>query len=167
MIHVEPNSYNLLLRYNNYKKTDFIQEHLACLKSTDHVWILKTGKQLPQAKIKMVLDNGGVVILRAPQSAGGKYYLAHIVESFNGDPSPDMEFPEYYYDMLDDENLWTVESVSGTWFKVDQIEDMPEEAIIHLRLISNGKLADEVIKTTRSATMYVSRDIAFSGIEIK
>lgn len=31
-----------------------------------------------------------------------------------------MEYPDYYHEMIDDEKLWMIDSLAGTWFKVDK-----------------------------------------------
>lgn len=165
MMRIKSNQKMLLLRYNNYKSTDFICEHSKCIQENHHVWTLKTGKMIPKDKIQSVIDDGGFIVLKAPKSSGGKYHLAHMRSSFNGSPTKEMVYPNYYEKMIADENLWMIDSLEGTWIEIDQIANLPNEAIPHIRLISNGKLADEVIKTTRSATMYVTSDIDFETEE--
>lgn len=155
----------LLIRFNNYKSTDFICEHNKCIQDNHHVWTLKTGKMIPIVKMQSIIDDGGFVVLKAPKSSGGKYYLAHARSSFNGVPTREMVYPDYYKKMIADENLWMIDTLEGTWIEIDQISALSDEIIQHIKLISNGKLADDVIKTTRSATMYVTSDIDFEATE--
>ena len=68
--------------------------------------------------------------------------------------------------MIDDANLWMVDSLDGTWFNIDCIELIPESYIDNLYLISNNKKVNEVIYKTRSATMYVICDIELRTKEI-
>lgn len=43
-----------------------------------------------------------------------------MIDAYNGEPKSDMEYPDYYHEMIDDEKLWMIDSLAGTWFKVDK-----------------------------------------------
>ena len=47
---LKANSKVLVLRFNNYKKWNFIEEHTRILNSTKYVWILKAGKYIKEQK---------------------------------------------------------------------------------------------------------------------
>lgn len=163
---IKKNSRMLLLRYSNYRKNDFIQEHISCINKDGHVWMLKTGKHLQLEKVRTVLGDDGFLILRAPKSAGGEYYFAHVIDIFNGEVKKEMIFPEYYKDLIMDDKFWMVDSLDGTWFKIDRIEKLPEEGVEKLRLISNGKTVEEVLNRTRSATLYIECIAEFTTKEL-
>lgn len=148
----------LLIRFNNYKMVDFIAEHQSIIKKDGFVWMMKGGKQQDQSKISKLIDNKGYLILRAPKKAGGDYYIAHILESYNGSPTTEMNYPTYYNDMVEDESLWSFDSLVGTWFRVDFIKRIPKDQIKHIKLVSNGKMAEEVLNASMTSTMYVKND---------
>lgn len=163
MVVLKKNTAILLFRYNNYKNYDLIKEHKEKLSKAGSVWVLKTGKYMPETKVKMIMESGGLMLLRAPKKSGGGYTYAHIKSVYAGTPKKDMNYPEYYNEMLMDDSLWIVDSLDGTWFEIDMLADVPSNASEHIHLLSNGKLVEDVIKTTRSAMMYVTSD---SDIEI-
>ena len=165
-MNVENGTKMILIRYNIYKNNDFISEHKLILSAQEHVWILKTGKEIPETKLHAYVGDGGYLVLRSPKSQGGNYYLAHVVDSYNGEPKRDMKYPDYYHEMIDDEKLWMIDSLAGTWFKVNKIERINDSTVSKLRLISNGKNVDEVIRTTRSTTMYITCDSTFDSQEL-
>lgn len=99
--------------------------------------------------------NGGDLILRSPKAEGGKYYKAKVKSVYTGELKSQMRCPEYYKTMLDDEDLWFLDSLEGTWFEIESIEEMLESDAEKLVLISNGKKAVDVLSTTRSSMVYV------------
>lgn len=147
----------LLIRYNRYKKYDFVKEHSRCLTSKHNAWMLKAGKRMPEKKSTEIM-RGGWVILRSPKRDGGVYCLAHVVSMFYGEPNPSMHFPDYYYEMLSDNSLWMFGSLAGTWFEIDSFHFVKETFKDHLQLLSNKKYVEDVIRSTRSATLYVELD---------
>ena len=158
---LKANSKVLVLRFNNYKKWNFIEEHTRILNSTKYVWILKAGKYIKEHQIEDVLRNGGNLILKEPKKDGGKYYYLHICDFYNGNVEDEFNFPQYYYEMLDDYEYYTMEELSGTWIKVDYLKQL-ENGLDRLRLISNDKGLDETISSTRSALLY-----AYSNTDIE
>lgn len=160
---IEANKAMLLIRYNNYKKTDFIEEHNKVIASNGYVWMLKTGKTIVEAKLKKVLEETDILLLRAPKKDGGKYYITNIEEYRYGDSEAGMKFPKYYKNLVEDEALWEIDSLSGTWLKIGPIREMPKEVVSKFQLISNNKNIEDVINSTRSATLYV---ISIKNVEL-
>ena len=158
---IKANQKMLLLRYSNYKKYNFIDEHRKILAEEGTVWMLKIGKNIPEYKLKEIYAEGGLLILRSPKADGSKYYAIEVTSCFNGEPDFEMIFPEYYETMLDDEDMWTMDSLQGTWFKVTSIKELPEEVSSHFSLLSNGKMIEDVLNSTRSSMIYIKSDIDF------
>lgn len=159
---ISPQQQGLLMRFSNYKRYSFIDELNRSIMKVGSGWFLKTGKTIPQAKLQPIIQNGGFFILKAPKADGDDYYIAHITESFNGSPKSEMIYPSYYDDMVEDDNLWMMDSLEGTWLKTDYVGRMRIEDIKHLYLCSNKKPADVVAHSTRSSTMYIYSDIELS-----
>jgi hypothetical protein len=155
---IEKNKAVLLFRYNNYKKTDFIEEHNNAADENGYVWMLKAGRKLIEAKLCQVKDESGIMILKAPKNAGGNYYCAQIFNYWFGSPNKSMNFPVYYEELIDDERLWQIESLDGTWLKIGKITALSSETVQELRLISNNKKIEDVIGSTMSSTLYVQSD---------
>ena len=158
---IKANEKMLLLRYSNYKKFNFIEEHQKTLAAEGTVWMLKIGKKIPETKLKDIYEHGGVLILRSPKASGSKYYAAQIKKCFNGEPDFEMLYPEYYETMLDDDDMWTMDSLEGTWFQVTAVKELSEDAAFHFFLISNGKPVEEVLSSTRSSMIYIKSDKDF------
>ena len=158
MILVEANTKMLLMRFNAYKNNDFIKAHKEIIDKNDCVWMLKIGRTIQQDKIHSLMRNKGYLVLHAPKRLGGNYYIARIVDSFNGLPSDNMEFPMYYYDMLKDPSVFSLTSLEGTWIKISSIELIPKEHINSIKLVSNNRDVEEVINTTMTPTLYIYND---------
>lgn len=150
---------SLLLRINNYKNKDFIEEHNKIIQKYGYVWMLKAGRKLVQSKLDTVMNDSAVLILKAPKKTGGGYFYTSINEYCIGKERPDMIYPDYYKELIDDEVYWQVESLDGTWLKIGEIKSLPEEKVSKLKLLSNGKLVCDVVGTTMSATLYVKSDV--------
>lgn len=155
---IEANKAVLLIRYNNYKKTDFILEHNKIVSDKGYVWMLKAGRKLVESKLLKVINETGVVILKAPKNSGGNYYYAKIQDYRFGIQSRDMISPDYYKILVDDESLWQIESLDGTWLKIGEIKPLSINVIERFKLISNGKKVDDVIRSTMSSTLYIQND---------
>ncbi len=121
--------------------------------------MLKIGKMIPESKLSELYHDGGYLILRSPKSDGGKYYLLTIKSAFNGATNGQMLFPEYYKEMLEDDNVWLMDDMTGTWFEVSRIKELSKEYSSHLTLVSNGKKVEDVLNSTRSSMIYVVSDI--------
>lgn len=145
----------LLLRYNRYKMSDFIEAHRHIIDKNGFVWMLKIGKRLPALSLQSILDGSKTIILKAPKGDGGQFYKLDLLDYHNGDALNDFCYPEYYEEMVEDEEVWMLDSLSGTWLKVKNIVQLSDADINKLRLISNDKLANDVLNCTRSAVLYV------------
>ncbi len=145
----------LVLRFNNYKEWNFIEEHRKLLKKHNYVWILKAGKPINISTMKNIIDEGGHLILKEPKNDGGRFYYMHILEFNNGMPQKEYIYPEYYKNMLENEECYILESLEGTWLKIDVVCEINHQ-VEHLKLISNGKRLDETLLKTRSSLLYVN-----------
>lgn len=158
---IQPKKKMLLLRYNNYKNNDFIEAHNGVVDKNGYSWMLKIGKDITKFKLEQVMSDGGLLILKAPKSAGGLYYISTIIEYYFGENKKDMVFPGYYHDMVNDVNLWQMSGLEGSWLKVERIVPLPDGFEKNLTLVSNSKKVDEVVKRTRSSMLYVQSEIDY------
>lgn len=92
----------LLFRFRSYGKNNFIESHKKILNEKKYVWMLKLGKRTSTEKLRDILDEGGWLILRAPKSEGSKSFIARYVAFSENEPE-DMIYPEYYQEIIDDE----------------------------------------------------------------
>ena len=145
----------LLLRYNRYKRSNFIEAHQRIINEKGFAWMLKIGKRLPAISLQSILDGSKTVILKAPKGDGGQFYKLDLLDFHNGDALSDFCYPEYYKEMVEDEDVWMLDSLAGTWLKVKNIIQLSDADINKLRLVSNDKLAKDVLNRTRSAVLYV------------
>lgn len=114
------------------------------------------GKCIPENKLQKMYEYGGVMYLRSPKIEGEKFYKAIIKAYYSGEPKRNMIFPKYYDEMLNDEDLWLVDSLSGTWFEIVEIKEISKTQAERLKLVSNGKRAVDVLSCTRSSMLYVN-----------
>lgn len=151
-MHIEANKNLLLFRYSNYRRTDFIGEHLQVIHKYGYTWLVKAGKRTSVEKIKKMMSDGGFVILKSPTKDGNKYYAAVCTEFLEDTPKEGEPFPLYYNDFLND--LYDVTTYQ--WFKVVDIyrikEDQVDGMVLHQ---SNRKIVD-VLGTTRTAVMFLN-----------
>lgn len=155
---IEAGKSALLIRYNNYKKTNFIEEHNKVVETNGCVWMLKAGRRLVDKKIDKVINESALLILKAPKSSGGEYYYAEVLDFRYGDREKKEDSPAYYENLVEDERLWQIESLTGTWLKVGEIKPLKKSVIEKLRLLSNGKRVVDVINSTMSSSLYVCSD---------
>lgn len=153
----------LLFRYNNYKKTAFIDEHRAVMKENGYVWMLKVGKRSSLEKLQEIKEKGGWMALRSPKADGSKTYFARFTEVSEETPS-DMTFPEYYDEILTENQVFTegYAPVTHQWFKIEFMSEAENEAAEQLVLSKTLKPVDEVITTTRTAVMFIHNVKALS-----
>lgn len=155
---IASNTNMLLFRFSNYKKTNFIKEHLEVLNEEGCVWMLKAGKRSSLDKLKKIKKYGGWMVLRAPKADGSKSYLARFIDVIEEDPD-DLIYPTYYNQILEsDENTdlrFDFGSVSHQWFKLDILTELSEESAHNLVVTNSGKNVEEVIGTTRTAVMFI------------
>lgn len=155
---IQSNQYMLLLRYNNYGNTDFINEHKSVIDKNGFTWVLKIGKEIPNQKLNRVLEEGGVLFFRAPKASGGTYHIAKVEDYAYGKAPKDNIFPEYYHQMENDRKMWQLVNLQGTWLRISTIDPLPEGMESALRLVSNSKMVSEVVTSTRSSVLYVTSD---------
>ncbi len=147
----------LVLRFNNYKKYKFIDEHSKILESNKSVWLLKGGKAINSKTMDNILSEGGHIILKEPKKDGGKYYYVHAREFYNGKNKETFAFPCYYNEMIDDYNCIYMEKLEGTWINIDFIKEF--NGVKNLKLISNGKNVEDIIASTRSSLIYAQSNL--------
>ena len=163
---IDKNSEMLLFRFSNYKRFSFLQEHVSVIKNTGHVWMLKLGRQSNKNKIKDIMDSGGWMILRAPKADGGNSFLAKFSEV--GDKVPaDETYPTYYHEILNgtDEEFY-FSSAARQWFKLEKICPITDDEAASLVISKTGKKVDDVIKTTRTAVMFVKNEAPIGVREV-
>ena len=145
----------MLFRYNNYQKTDFIEEHKKILKKNGHVWMLKVGKKASKEKLDKILSDGGWMVLRAPKADGSISYIARFSEYLETQPIK-AAFPAYYESFLNGEDSYGFDLSSEQWFKIEEIQELKDEDAAGLALEKTGKMVEDVIGTTRTAVMYIT-----------
>lgn len=152
---MKANKKMMVLRVNQYKSYDVINEHNKILAEKGYVWILKMGKPIPEKAIKGVIDESGILILKMPKSNGGDFYYAKLIECHNGDPEIDYIYPSYYNEMVETPNYDHDYSLCGSWLKISEIKELPLEAVKRLVLINTGNSLIDVVNSTRTSFMYV------------
>lgn len=161
-MNIKKNQHGMLVRYNNYKYYSFIDEVKMIINEKGFCWFFKVGKVIPCKKVQDIVRSGGFIVLKAPKSEDDKYFFAHATDSYTGLPRKDMPYPSYYTAMINDDSMWMIESLEGTWIKIDYVGELTHDNINHLFLLSNNKPLDVVVHSTRSATMYLYSDIDLS-----
>lgn len=145
----------LLFRFRSYGKNNFIESHKKILNEKKYVWMLKLGKRTSTEKLRDILDEGGWLILRAPKSEGSKSFIARYV-SFSENEPEDMIYPEYYQEIIEDEESEYFEGNSiMQWFKINLLTEIDEVTADMLVMAKSEKKVNEVIGTTRTAVMFV------------
>ena len=145
----------LLFRFRSYGKNNFIESHKKILNERKYVWMLKLGKRTSTEKLRDILDEGGWLILRAPKSEGSKSFIARYVAFSENEPE-DMIYPEYYQEIIDDEESEYFEGNSiMQWFKINLLTEIDEVTADMLVMAKSEKKVNEVIGTTRTAVMFV------------
>ena len=155
---IKKNDQVLVLRYISYEDYDFIKEHQTIIDKTDSVWLFKFGKQVSRVSAEKVINNGGHLLLRQPKKDGGKLYYSKILGFMNGKFTKDMSFPDYYFKAKLGERVGWLE---GSWFKINQMKEVPEEFYNHFKMIKNDKLINDVLNETRTSVLlaYSDKDI--------
>lgn len=148
---VKANKEILVVRFSQYKKVDFIEEHLKLIRKIGNVWMLKIGRKIPEKSLKNVLSENGMILLKAPKKVGGKYYLAMVEEYHNGLPKDSFVYPDYYKEIIEDCFGFSLE---GTWIKVNCIKEMPKDLLNNFQMSKNGKPLENVINSTRTSVLY-------------
>lgn len=153
---ITANTEMLLFRFNNYKRTTFIDEHLKVLNQNGYVWMLKVGKRTSLQKLNEIAKAGGWIVLRAPKADGSKSSLAKYVEVIEETPE-DLAYPEYYDEIISGNEVFFngFAEVTHQWFKLTLLGDLKESDASKLVLSKTKKPIAEVIPTTRTAVMFI------------
>lgn len=164
---IKKNTEMLLFRYSNYDQFSFIDEHIAILDKYRHVWMLKLGKRTSLVKLKAILENGGWLILRSPKGDGSRCYIAQFTEMVEELPG-DGFYPKYYQKILEGitENDFYYSEPSFQWFKIITIKSIDESVVDSLVMSKTGKMVNDVIKTTRTAVMFIKNTVPIEMPEV-
>ena len=141
----------LILRVSSYRSFDFVGEHSKALEQGNGVWLLKTGKLIPEKALNSIIEAGGVIILRTPKKQGGQWYLSSFDQYHIGKPTLEMNYPSYYKLLC---AQWEIDSLYGTWLHIYDLHEISENMVSHLALCANAHSVLEVINTTRTAYLY-------------
>ena len=155
---IKENTQMLLFRFRDYKSKDFIEEHTRILLEKGFVWMLKAGKKTSERKLRQILDDGGWMILRAPKSKGSKMFLAQYT-TFQCIEPKETIYPTYYTDFInqdDDEDEYYRDNTVLQWFRLISLVPFPEKSKQCIVLSKSFSPVDNVIKTTRTAVMFVT-----------
>lgn len=163
---IEAQTDMLLFRYKSYAKTDFINEHISILKDNGYVWMLKVGKRTSLDRINHILKAGGWMILRSPKVDGSKFYLAKFTEMSEDEPE-DNVYPEYYQEILDDDDNLVFETLNYQWFKITMLIELDEVYSKTLCMSNTNKKVIDVIDTTRTAVMFIRNESAITYEEAR
>lgn len=143
----------MTIRYTQYRSIDFIAEHKKLIDRHGSVWMLKVGRKIPIISLEEVARESGLIILKAPKVAGGKYYIAPLIHYHNGMPLQDFNYPKYYEDMIDSQREYEI-SLDGTWLEIGRIVSLPADALNSMLMKKSGKKLLDVIGSTRTSIMY-------------
>lgn len=155
----------LLMRFANYKKHSFVDEHNSIVADDGSAWMLKLGRRVPTEKLdELFKADESLLLLKAPKDSGGGYYSTKVLQAFNGSPQKNMRYPKYYDEIMKDEELPVIPSLEGTWFRITKITALPDETVSSLKVCSNKKPVVDVLASTRSSTVYVYSELAMIEI---
>lgn len=151
----------LVMRVNEFRSYSFIEEHCRVIKHYGEAWMLKIGKTIPERSLLSIHEAGSVLLLRTPKKTGGKWYASHFVDFHFGAADKSMIYPEYYHELqasIDELSL------TGTWLKIDHLEEIDQCLLEHFSLIANKHSLVDVVNSTRTAYLYAKSD---ADIELK
>ena len=157
---IEKETEMLFFRFNNYRKYSFYKEHLSIINEKGCVWMLKVGKRSSMDKLTTIAEHGGWLVLRSPKSDGSKSYLAKYTKVIESTPT-DACYPAYYQEVINeitDTDQYYMRAPSFQWFRIISIEPLDNNVCESLVVSKTGKKVDEVIKTTRTAVMFIKND---------
>ena len=127
----------LFVRLVDYKKNDFIEEHIKVFNNNGVVWLLKMGKPAKADYIKEVIKNGGGLITKSTAKNGSKFYFCNILEYNDNE---ELIYPEYYNEIFENEYYQQEEIKSiGTWFKITNIIEISDEIVDKFATISTNR----------------------------
>lgn len=130
--------------------------------------MLKLGRRINPEKVHEIAENGGWMVLRMPKADGGSSYLAKFIDMQEKPPKDDC-YPEYYKEFLenkDEEFLYYGDS-QKQWFKITFCQPISSSEASSLVVSKNMKSVDDVVKTTRTAVMFIQNDsqIEINGVD--
>ena len=140
----------LVLRVNDFQSIHFIEAHQDLINRHGTVWMLKAGRSLASKSLSTIKNEGNYLILKEPKKAGGRYYLCHILDVYEGPAKKDMVYPSYYQ-QLDSVNI----SLRGTWLLIEGIIPINEDVLDYIVLVKGGKRMTEIVNSTRSPILFV------------
>lgn len=152
-MHIKSNSNLLLFRYSDYRNYDFITEHREIIDRYGAVWMMKIGRKSNPAKVQAVIEDGGFLILRAPKSKQGKYYIAHFESVMDEVPKETHLMPDYYARLKADA---LSDISSAQYFYIRSIEPLPSHLVSDIVLQKTSEYVEDVIVKTRTAVMFVT-----------
>lgn len=147
----------LVLRVNNYKNYNFVNEHRKLMEEYNTIWMFKVGRPLAQKSIDILMKNGGYVILKEPKASGNRYYICISDEIRQGKPNEKMIYPDYYKELYADGI-----SMEGTWLRISEINEISKEALPYFELSKSHKKMTDVVNSTRSPILYVETMLPLS-----
>jgi len=135
-IYIKKDSPCLFLRLVDFKKNNFIQEHIKTLNSKKCVWLLKMGRPIKKEFIKNIIEQNGVLILKETARNGNKFYCCKI--SSNDPFSEKLIYPDYYNDLFEENSFTNIENL-GNWFKITQIKELSDKDVKAFVTNTTGK----------------------------
>ena len=158
---ISPKTMMLLLRYSNYRRYNFLNEHKAIIDQKGYVWMMKIGKKVSLDKINKIMRSGGFIILKSPISDGSKYYIGRFNDYSEKTPNDNGHMPQYYSIIMNDIDYYDAQT---QFFKVSCIAPLKEYYANALVLEKSKRKVVEVVNETRTAVMYVENEIDFDII---
>ena len=148
----------IFIRLIDYRKNNFVEEHIKSYKEKGYVWLLKMGKPANEKYMKEVYESGGGLILKETARNGNKFYYCELE---NEPDCKDLYYPDYYDEIFKDmycskdkiKNL-------GTWFKITSINPLTDKQVECFKTISTGKTLLECgRKFNQVSQMHVKSDV--------
>lgn len=143
----------VVLRVNYYKGYDFVEEHNRVL-TKGKVWILKLGKVIPEWRLKELKEECGWVVFRTDKKHGSRFYIAKFVDYHVGKPKNEMNYPDYYSEMIDALSYTMDVSDSGTWLQVEKLSEMSSEQVNSLVMNNSSEKVCELLERCSSSFVY-------------
>jgi hypothetical protein len=136
-MNIEKDSKHIFIRLIDYKKNNFMEEHLKAFEKKGYVWILKMGKPSKIDYLKEVIENKGGLITKSTARNGNKFYYCKL-DSYT--PDKTLYYPEYYKEIFEDGyyDISKPDSL-GTWFKVTSITEIPDSTVNKFVTISTER----------------------------
>ena len=131
----------LFLRVSDFKRYNFIEEHLKVLKENNYVWLLKFGKNVKSDYLNKLKETNGGLILKSSPKNGNKFYYC-LYDNVEVDDS--LLYPDYYDEVFEHEN-YSIDDLIKTqsWFRIIKIIPIPEKELKKIETTSSHKLLCE------------------------